>query len=172
MTTFSNNRAFFYIDGIPTRGAWVDLDLVNDTDEVLKALQDAGLLLLNNEDGDVHYGGDLLVSAIEGALAAQFLSRHDCFDMDGWCDARDNCDEQYDAAAAYIGHYGSWNRQQFEDSYIGKHDSEVSYVQDEDNDVLRDMPEHLKAYFDWESYARDVFTNDMTFVNGYVFINN
>lgn len=165
-------RAFYYVDGIPTKGLWVDLDDVSDTDEVLKLLADAGHVPVD-DDGEPVYGGDLLVAATDGVLAECFLSRHDCFDLSGFKEAADDLDamrRSYEAGAAYIGHFGSWSRSSFEEAYQGEWDNEQAFAEDYFDDLyLQELPEHLRSYIDYDKFARDLFLDGFTFEDGYVF---
>lgn len=60
-----------------------------------------------------------------------------------------------------------------EDSYCGEAESEEDYVQKmvEDNGLLNDVPQPLHSYSDFEAYARDLFSDGLVFVDGYVFSN-
>ncbi len=41
----------------------------------------------------------------------------------------------------------------------------------EDNCLLDGVPQILRSYFDYESYARDLFSSGYVFHEGYVFSN-
>lgn len=41
----------------------------------------------------------------------------------------------------------------------------------EDNGLLNEVPESLRVYFDYEAYARDLFSDGYVFHDGYVFRN-
>lgn len=172
-----SNSAFFYVDGIPTKGKWIDLDLTDDTDEVLAELASAEYIP-TDEDGDPVYGGDLLVADVEGDLARAFYSsRSDTFDFDGFVEARDYCDSNHvdeGAVAAYIDDRGCWDKDDFEEAYCGEYDSEQAYAEQlvDECGYLEQMPENLRWYFDYEKFARDLFISDYYFVNGYVFRRN
>ena len=43
----------------------------------------------------------------------------------------------------------------------------MDYVND--NDLLAAIHESLRCYFDYESFARDLFIDSFTFIDGYVF---
>jgi hypothetical protein len=171
-------QAFFYIDGIPTKGAWLDLEYLSDFDEVLEALANDGLIL-RNEDDEPQYDGDVLVSDIEGDLPRAFYtSSIDAFDLSGFVECRDDCDRNridYDAAAAYLDwSNGPWSLDSFQDAYRGKADDETKFAEDwlEETGQLDEIPEHLRFYFDYEAFARDLFINDFYLHNGYVFDRN
>ena len=56
-----DDRAFFYVEGIPTHGIWLALDDVDSWSDIHDALQGAGLIGEN-------YGGDILVADVEGDI--------------------------------------------------------------------------------------------------------
>lgn len=172
-------QAFFYIDGIPTKGLWLDLEDLSDWDEVKEALANDGLIQRNGDD-EPEYDGDILVADIEGGLAKAFYtSSLDAFDLSGFVECRDDCDRRnidHDAAAAFLGYFGTngWSLSDFENAYRGEADSEKEYAERFIDDVgyLDEMPEHLRGYFDYEAFARDLFINDFVLVDGYVFDRN
>ena len=164
--------AFWYVDGEPTKGKWIDMDGIDSTDEVLEELAEAGLIP-RDEDGDPEYGGDLLVADAEG-LAKAFLGRYGGFDLDDFVEARDHCASGHvdeDAVIAYIDYAGSWSKSDFEESYNGTADSEAEFAEQFADDIglLESVPENLRYYFDFEKYGRDLFINDYYLNNGYVF---
>jgi len=178
MADLSDERAFYYVDGIPTKGVWIDLDSITDEDDIKQALADAGLIPTDDEDqvtGTPQYDGDLLVATVEGNLAKHFLSRYDTFDLKGFKECAEECDAErinYDHAAAYIDWAGSWNLRDFEDARCGKYNSEVAYAEELfDECYLSNLPESARDYIDYEKFARDLFASDYYFDDdtGYVF---
>ncbi len=165
------SQAFWYINGEPTNGKWIDMDSIDSTDEVLEELAEAEIIP-RNEDDEPNYGGDLLVADAEG-LAKAFLNRHDTFDLDDFVEARDYCSGNHvdeDAAVAYVNYAGSWSKSDFEDSYQGEADNEVAYAEQLfDECYAHDIPENLRYYIDYEKFARDLFMSDYWFEDGYVF---
>lgn len=165
------SQAFWYINGEPTNGKWIDMDSIDSTDEVLEELAEAEIIP-RNEDDDPDYGGDLLVADAEG-LAKAFLSRHDTFDLDDFVEARDYCESNHvdeDAVVAYVNYAGSWSKSDFEDSYQGEADNEAAYAEQLfDECYAHDIPENLRYYIDYEKFARDLFISDYWFEDGYVF---
>jgi antirestriction protein len=82
-----------------------------------------------------------------------------------------------DALKVFAGHYGYVIREavkHFGDAYCGQWRGEREYAEDliEGTGGLVGMPEYLQSYFDYESFARDLFMGDYTFVDGYVFNDN
>jgi hypothetical protein len=172
-----SNSAFFYVDGIPTKGLWFEIDNLSDTDDVLKMLADAGLIP-TDEDGDPEYGGDLLVADTMGDLARAFYSStSDTLDLAGLVEVLEFCERNTvdeGAVAAYLNDRHTWSQSDFEEACCGQYDSEVAYVEElvEECGILSEMPESLRCYFDCAAYARDLFINDYTFTKGYVFRRN
>jgi len=62
------NQVFWYVDGIPTKGKWIDMDLIDDTDEVLEELAEDEIIP-RKEDGEPDYGGDLLAADAEACAS-------------------------------------------------------------------------------------------------------
>lgn len=172
-----SNSAFFYVDGEPTKGTWIEIDSSTDTDDVIEALADAGWIK-RDENGETDYGGDLLVADIEGDLTRAFYSStSDTLDLAGLTEVLEFCESNSvdeDAVAAYLDDRGTWSQSDFEDAYMGKHDSEKAFTESwaDDNGLLDSVPENLRSYFDYEAYARDLFIDDFTFSNGFVFRRN
>lgn len=167
-----DDRAFFYVDGIPTKGLWIDLDDVSDWSDVHEALQRARLIRTD-------YGGDILVADIEGAIAGCcYTSRCDLLDLTRYIEMRDDIDRHdfdRDAVAAFVAWYGSWDADAFENAYMGHYDSEQAYAEQyiEETGLLSGMPENLQCYFDIEHFATDLFMGDYYFDDGgYVFCTN
>lgn len=175
MRNSSDEQAFYYVDGVPTKGIWIDLDGA-DEDSIKEELAVAGLIP-RDEDDEPDYDGDLLVATTEGELAPHFLSRFDCFDLEGFTDCMDDCDRNkwdYAAAAAYLSYANSWSQSDFESAYCGEAESETKFVEQllDDTGDMNSIPEWARMYFDYESYARDLFIGDYTLTDGHVFRRN
>lgn len=73
-------------------------------------------------------------------------------------------EEHGDAFASWAGYVGEnyANVSDFEDAYHGEHDSQRAFTEEllEDMGWLSDMPEHLRSYFDYDTYTRDLFITD------------
>lgn len=72
--------------------------------------------------------------------------------------------DSQDAGAfiAYMAHTGcdaDDASSQFDDAYCGEWDSEEAYAENIADETL-DIPERLRAYFDCEKFARDLFMSD------------
>lgn len=157
-----DNSAFFYVDGIPTKGMWIDLDLVDSEDEILAQLADAHLTPRETDEddpdweGDPEYGGDLLVADAEG-LAKAFLGRLGTFDLDGFISARDS-DIDDEVILAYLSLFDRWDEDDCRDRYRGEFRSWEDMAEEllEETGELDQIPESLRYYFDYEKYANDL----------------
>lgn len=175
MADLSNEEAFYYVDGIPTKGMWMNLDSITDEDDIKEELAKVGYIQ-RNEDGEPDYGGDLLVADVDGCVARHFLSRYGSFDLSGWQDVRDEAPRHVtdEAISAYLDYAGTWSKSDFENAYYGEAENETDFAYQycEDLGILKEIPEDLQMYFDFEAYGRDLFINDFYFNDGYVFRRN
>ncbi|ELW7001333.1 antirestriction protein ArdA [Escherichia coli] len=59
----------------------------------------------------------------------------------------------------------------FRDAWWGEADSEEAFAVEfvSDTGLLADVPETVALYFDYEAYARDLFQDSFTFIDGHVF---
>ena len=171
-----SNRAFYYVDGIPTKGIWIDLDLVDSEDEILEQLADADLIPRETDEdypdqgGDPQYGGDLLVADAEG-LACCFLGRYGTFQLDKFIEARDS-EFDDDVVKAYLDCFGEWDANECADRYRGEFQSweDMAEALLDETGQLSEIPENLRYYFDYEKYARDLrCAGDMCESNGFFF---
>ena len=155
-------QAFFYVDGIPTNGCWVELDGVTGWGEIICALYEAGY---KNPD-------EILCADAEG-LARSFLTRHDSFDLTGYIECREACGWANDEAkAAYIDCFGAWDAAGFEDAYSGEWDSDTALAEDfiDGTGMLADVPDNLRGYFDMAAFTRDLMM-DYSESGGFYFRN-
>lgn len=84
------------------------------------------------------------------------------------------CDEGRDAAfIAWAEYTGQCDYDAFDDAFCGEAKSEEDYAQVivDDHGLLDGVPQVLRSYFDYESYARDLFSSGYVFHDGYVFSN-
>ncbi|MBE3289217.1 antirestriction protein ArdA [Enterobacter cloacae complex sp. P31C] len=84
-------------------------------------------------------------------------------------------EEEGKAAAffAWADYTGDSDYDAFDDAYRGEAASEEDYAYEfvQDTGLICDVPESLRMYFDYEAYARDLFSSGLVFVDGYVFQN-
>ncbi|MBO1631763.1 antirestriction protein ArdA [Yersinia pseudotuberculosis] len=78
---------------------------------------------------------------------------------------------QIDAFVAWAEYTGKCDYDGFQGDYRGAAASEEDYAREfvDDCGLLSDVPEYIHNYFDFEAYARDLFSGELTFVDGYVF---
>ena len=141
------SRVFFYVDGIPTKGRWVDLDKHSDWDTVRDALNIAP-----------EYGGDILAADAEG-LAKCFLGDHGSFSWESFTAFADELhDSEHEAAAAYIDHVGSHyaTPDGFRDAYAGEYPSMADYAEELTRECGDPIPEHLDRFIDWERMGEEM----------------
>ena len=73
-----------------------------------------------------------------------------------------------------LGDYtGECDYDAFDEAYCGEAESEADFAYGfvEDHGLLNEVPESLRVYFDYEAYARDLFSSGYVFHEGYVFSN-
>lgn len=159
-------QVFFYVDGIPTKGLWVDVDIYSDNDSVIELLAENGLC---SED----YGGDLLVADAEG-FARHYADKY-TFDFEAFVEAKDIIEREsidLDAAEAYLELRGKNQRDfnNFSDEYRGWWQSEEDFVERQIDDCY-EIPDFLQGYINYEKMARDWFISDYDYHEGHVFRN-
>ena len=155
MNTTTTDAAFFYIDGIPTKGTWVELDASTTWETIAEAIREKipGAVV-----------DEILCADAEG-LARHFLSRYDGFDLKGWLDWIEAAEESHlepEIVAAYCDNVGDWSAEAVEaagDSYSGTFDSLEDFAEELADSIglLESVPEHLRYYFDLEKWGRDLF---------------
>ncbi|KAA5978596.1 antirestriction protein ArdA [Pantoea sp. M_4] len=77
------------------------------------------------------------------------------------------------AFIAWAEYTGECDYDAFDDAYRGEAESEEDYAQEmvEGKGLLNEVPEPLRSYFDFEAYARDLFSSGYVFHDGHVFSN-
>lgn len=79
-------------------------------------------------------------------------------------DALEQCygDDERERYKAYARAVGGADYSNFEDADCGEHDSEQDYAEQlvDELGMLESMPGHLRYYFDYAAFARDLFIND------------
>lgn len=85
----------------------------------------------------------------------------------------ENNEEWAEAYALFVWDFHDTDVENFYESYCGQYDSEEDYAVQllEETGELSAIPENLRCYFDYEKFARDLFINDYTFIDGHVFRN-
>jgi antirestriction protein len=168
-TTTATASAFFYIDGIPTKGTWIDLDESTTWEDIAAAIREKipGAVI-----------DEILCADAEG-LARNFLSRYDCFSLGEWQTWSEAAARSYldpEIVAAYCENLGDWTEEAVsnaEDNYSGSFDSPEDFAYDlaEQTGMLESVPENLRYYFDFEKFARDLLMGDYFENDGHYFHN-
>lgn len=156
---------FAYVDGIPTKGCWVNLDETTTYDDVKEDLIHCGFC-------DEDYDGDILIADAE-YLASAFLGDHGSFDFARFREFA-ALDADADAIMAYIDNYGleGAEPEDFKERYRGEFDSKEDFAQEFFDDIHGKTileAEQAGLRIDWEATARDLFTDGFTFIDGHVF---
>ncbi|HAF5237841.1 TPA: antirestriction protein ArdA [Salmonella enterica] len=89
--------------------------------------------------------------------------------VEGFRLARDEgCEEAY---RLWVEDTGETDFDTFRDAWWGEADSEEAFAVEfaSDTGLLADVPETVALYFDYEAYARDLFLDSFTFIDGHVF---
>jgi antirestriction protein len=168
-TTTTENAAFFYIDGIPTKGTWVELDESTTWETIAEAIREK----IPSAEID-----EILCADAEG-MARHFLSRHDCFDLNGWQEwiaAVERAHYDAEIIAAYCDNVGQWDESAVtdaEDNYCGTFENAAEFAEDyaESTGMLESIPENLRHYFDFEKFGNDMLCGDVFESDGHYFYN-
>ncbi|EGZ4525227.1 antirestriction protein ArdA [Salmonella enterica] len=80
----------------------------------------------------------------------------------------EGCEDAYNI---WIDDTGETDFDTFRDAWWGAADSEEAFTVEFVNDtgLLTDISEEIARYFDYEAYARDLFLDSFTFIDGHVF---
>lgn len=160
-----DNQAFFYIDGIPTKGCWVDLDQIGSWEDIKLQLSEWFPSTVFDE---------VLCADVEGLAHHFYSSSCDAFDLDAWLEFLQEkagthlSDEVIDA---YFENCGVSSLSDVEEAYQGEYNSDEDFaVQLLDDTGELDPDSILGQYFDYEKYACDLMM-DYFESNGHYFRN-
>lgn len=168
ISTTVEHQGFFYVDGIPSKGLWVDLLEVRSWDDIKAKLSEA----FPSSEID-----EILCSDIEGLPKHFYYSGADSFSMSEWVEFLEDW-ERFDhledeVIEAYFDNCGVSDLEAVSDAYQGSWGSDEDFAQDllDGTGELESIPDHLRYYFDLESYARDLMISDFFSSNGHYFRN-
>lgn len=161
-----DNQAFFYIDGIPTKGLWVDIDQITGWDDVSELLSAAFPDSVIDE---------ILCADVEGLAHHFYASNCDSFGMAEWLDfleEKQTCHLDDAVISAYFDNCGVSSLDDVEEAYWGQFDSDDDFATEflSSTGDIESIPEHLRYYFDYSAFARDLMF-DYFESNGYYFRN-
>ena len=146
-----------------TKGAWFDLADYLCKDDFLDACRE----LHGEEDGPEFMFQDW--EDIPSGLISECHISPECWDV---LEAYDEFNE--DAVNAYCYLFGEWDKDKFQGCYHGEFDSWEAMAEEwlDSTGALNEIPEHLRNYFDYQAYARDMRLNgDMCEHDGHFFWN-
>jgi antirestriction protein len=141
-------------------GAWLDCDDYAGIDDFIEACQ-----ALHSDEHDP----ELMFQDYEGFPAAYYNESSIAEELWGWLALND---DERELIAAYQHCFDDTGTiEQARDAFMGTANSERDFAEQrvDDSGLLDQIPEHLRYYFDYEAYARDLFMN-LIFHEGYVFI--
>lgn len=165
-TESTTNQGFFYVDGIPTKGAWIDLDIVGAWEDI----QDELSKLYPSSDFE-----EVLCADIEGLPKFFYASSCDGFDLAGWLEfLEDKLGSHLEDQIiySYFDNCGVSPVSDVEEAYAGEYENweDFAYQFAEDTGMLSSMEESLKCYFDYGRFGNDL-SYDYFESNGYYFRN-
>lgn len=137
-------------------GAWIDLDkFAGDRDGFLEACKE-----LHKDEPDP----ELMFQDFEGFPRDMYSESNASEELFAWLDLDE--DDRELLAVYQQGVDQSGTLEQARDAFMGKHDNAADWAASwlEETGGLEGVPEHLKNYIDYESYARDAGHDGVTFV--------
>ena len=147
------------------RGAWIDLTLVKNEEEFYTICRE-----LHQDEQDPEFMFQDWQSIPDRYISESGINS-DYFDyLETIANMSETMAEAYEC---FINDGHDANK--FEDAYMGEYDSEQDYAEQllEETGEINEIPQHLRYYFDYEAYARDLFINEYFMLDGrFVFISN
>ena len=156
-------------------GKWIDLDdcidigiLQTNVQEMLAASPTAKKTGLPSEEYAIHDYEGFPPNSI-----AEYASLSYVWDLYKEYKKADD-DGNLDAFIAFKTYYDDGSYESFLEKYQGQYSSKEDFAYEflDSCGELDSIPIHLRYYFDYEAYTRDLFTDSYTFIDGYVFSNN
>jgi hypothetical protein len=140
-------------------GAWIDLTLIKDEDDFNELCE--AIHYLENDPEFMFQDWQSIPSRYisESGFNAEFWDYLEAY----------NGTSNTEALQKFVD-YG-YSPENFSSYYMGEFDSEQEYAEAllDETGELEQIPQHLRYYFDYESYASDLFINDYLFIDGSVF---
>jgi antirestriction protein len=167
----SSVAGFFYIDGIPTKGVWVDLLAVRSWDDVKEHLENAFPNAVVDE---------ILMADYEGAILKPFYSSScDAFSMTEWADFAEELDGTHldmEVIEAYCSNFfyaSDITIDKIEEAYFGQADSNKDFAEGfaEETGLLSEVSQTVRSYFDFQAYWDCELRHDFWEADGYYFRN-
>jgi antirestriction protein len=130
-------------------GAWLKLSDYTDHAEFISAC-----LKLHNDESDPelmfqdqeHLPSNMFTESSVNPLMWDFM----------------NHSADWEAKVAFMDNGMGWDDDAFDEAYEGEHRTLIDFAESlaDDLDLLGSMPEHLRWYFDYEKYGRDLLGTD------------
>ena len=167
----SSVAGFFYIDGIPTKGVWVDLLPVRSWDDIKEALE----IAFPNAVVD-----EILMADYEGSIVKPFYASNcDFFSMTEWADFAEDlegCSLDIEVIEAYCSNFSyasDCEISKIEEAYWGEHDSPKDFAEDyaEQSGLLSDVSQTVRNYFDFQAFWDCELRHDFWEADGHYFRN-
>ncbi len=153
-----------YNDGC-LRGLWIDLTTFDDVEEYISF---CNAIHADEQDPELDaQDWECLPTGLDGA---------DMFFEDDFNKLKEYMElcEKYDTDAvdSYLDYFDLDKLDEFEDRYLGEYDSEEDYARQLVNECydLEQRMGDLSDYFDYDAYARTLFSEGYAYDNGYVFL--
>lgn len=147
-------------------GKWLDLDDYTDAKELKDAVAD-WMRTRGIEEIAVHDYDDCPADSYFGECPSfvELFKYHELYTNHGSAFA------SWFSLGNYSHDCDEWE-EQFQDVYVGQYDSWVDFAMNllQDTGALESIPEHLRCYFDYSAYARDL-KYDYTEADGFYFQN-
>lgn len=147
------------------KGAWVNLEIY-DTEELFNE----HIAELHNDEVDPEF----MIQDFEG-FPKEFYS--EC-GLDSrvfeWLELTESDRERVEAFLDCFGDCAGDLFEAAENAFYGTadNDSDFAFELLESTGDLQSIPEHLRSYFDYDTYARDLMMSDFSSSNGYYFTSN
>ncbi|EAA7440623.1 antirestriction protein ArdA [Salmonella enterica] len=142
-------------------GRWFDLVTFDDEGDFVAACR-----TLHQDETDP----ELMFQDFEGFPGNMASECHINWDyVEGFRQAQgEGCEDAYNI---WIDDTGETDFDTFRDAWWGAADSEEAFTVEFVNDtgLLTGISEEIARYFDYEAYARDLFLDSFTFIDGHVF---
>ena len=150
------------------RGVWLDLTTFADYDEFLAVCR-----YIHRDEADPEFMAQDFDSFPREWYTEGFMSEREFDLIQAYAELDD---DEREAFEVYVSAFGSSRDDvsifdNFREAYNGKWSSEEEFAEQlaEDCCMLHGAPESLKMYFDYKSFARDLFIDDYYFESGFVF---
>jgi antirestriction protein len=167
--TRSDINGFFYIDGIPTKGLWIDLLPVRGWDDIKEQLEAA------YPDSVVD---EILMADYEGSILKPFYSSScDAFSMTEWAEFAEElegCHLDMEVIEAYCSNFfyaSDITIDKIEEAYFMQADSDKDFAEQyaDETGLLADVPQSVRSYFDFQAYWDCELRHDFWEADGYYF---